>query len=100
MPRFEQEENGLAIIHFNCPDTEELFRTGKSRRLPQEIQVSGLRRLRQIDAAKTLSDLRSVGGRLELHRDGRHALRVNDKYRAVFRWLTGNASEVEIFDPH
>ncbi len=100
MPLVEQETNPVAITHFNCPDTEELFRTGKSRRLAIEIQKSGLRRLRQIDAAKTLNDLRSAGGALELHRDGRHALRVNDKYRAVFRWNAGNASEVEIFDPH
>lgn len=88
------------IKHFADADTETLFLTGKARRFPVEIWRSGHRRLRELDAATSLNDLRGEGKKLEKHRDGRHAIRVNDKYRLVFEWRDGDAYRVEILDPH
>jgi toxin HigB-1 len=87
------------IKTFRCRDTEELFLTGFSRRLPQDIHKSGHRRLRALDAATSLHDLRGVGGSLEERRTpGTWSIRINDKYRIVFDWKESNAWEVEIED--
>ena len=63
-----------------------------------------LRKLRQLDAAVALDDLRvPPGNRLEkLSRDraGQHSIRVNDQWRVCFRWVGGDAHDVEIVDYH
>lgn len=88
------------IKSFRCRDTEALFKTGRSRRLPQEIQRTGLRRLRQLHAATSLADLRGVGASLENLYGERYSMRVNDRYRLCFDWRDGDAWEVEIIDYH
>lgn len=87
------------IKTFSDRDTEALFLTGRSRRLPVEIWRSGLRALRALDAATSLSDLRGEGRRLEAFGNG-HTVRVNDKYRVFFVWRERDAFDVRIFDPH
>ena len=61
-------------------------------------------RLRQLDAATRIEDLRlPPSNRLEAlkgDRIGQHSIRVNDQWRVCFRWRDGNASEVEIVDYH
>lgn len=63
-----------------------------------------LRKIRQLQAASCLSDLRvPPGNRLELlkgDRDGQYSIRVNDRYRVCFEWEDGFASNVEIVDYH
>lgn len=63
-----------------------------------------LRKLVAVDAAETLEDLRvPPGNRLEkLHRDraGQQSIRVNDQWRICFRWMEGNAHDVELADYH
>lgn len=87
------------IKTFRDAATETLFTTGKSRRLAIEIQTSGLRRLRSLDEARTLADLRGAGNSLEQRRGADvWALRINDKYRIVFTWRDGHAWDVEIED--
>lgn len=88
------------IKTFRDRNTEELFRTGACRRFPQEIQRSGKRRLNELHAARALADLRGAGNSIEKHRDGRWAMRVNDKYRLLFFWEGADAFEAEITDPH
>ena len=88
------------IKSFADDPTEELYRDGRSRKLPADIWKSGLRALRALDAATALQDLRGTGRKLEEHRDGRHAFRINDRYRLIFRWESPNAYDVEIADPH
>ena len=81
-----------------------LFEREGSRRLPSEIQRTALRKLRQLDAAVALQDLRAPpGNRLELlkgDRAGQHSIRINDRWRICFRWRDGNAFDVEIADYH
>lgn len=61
-----------------------------------------LRKLRILDAATSLSDLRVPPGnrleRLRGDRAGRHSIRINDQWRVCFRWRDGDAYDVEIVD--
>ena len=63
-----------------------------------------LRKLGLVDAAVQLVDLRlPPGNRLEKlrgNRAGQHSIRVNDQWRICFRWVDGNADDVEIVDYH
>jgi toxin HigB-1 len=70
----------------------------------RDIQNRALRKLRQLDAAKTLEDLRNPpGNRLETlkgNRAGQMSIRINDQWRICFRWSSGDAEQVEITDYH
>lgn len=63
-----------------------------------------LRKLRMLDAAASLADLRvPPGNRLEQlrgDRAGQHSIRVNDQWRICFRWHEADAYDVEIVDYH
>jgi len=63
-----------------------------------------LRKLRMLDAAERLDDLRvPPGNRLERLRGGRagqYSIRVNQQWRVCFRWRSGDAFDVEIVDYH
>lgn len=92
------------IAGFRDADTEMLWKTGKSRRIPASIRRSAARKLMILNAAVTLDNLRvPPGNRLEeLSRDrkGQHSIRVNDQFRICFSWRNGNAYDVEIVDYH
>jgi proteic killer suppression protein len=92
------------IVSFGDPDTEELFRRGRPKRINPRIHSVALRKLRYLDAAVTLEDLRvPPGNRLEAlkgDRTGQHSIRVNDQWRIVFIWRAGDAYEVAIVDYH
>jgi len=95
----------VAVIRsFRDKDTERLFNRQPLRKLGVGLQRAALRKLRQIDAAMTLEDLRvPPGNRLErLHADraGQHSIRINDQWRLCFRWAAGDAHDVEIVDYH
>jgi proteic killer suppression protein len=66
--------------------------------------ASVARKLRQLDAAATIEDLRNPpGNRLELlkgRRAGQMNIRINDQWRICFRWMAGDAEDVEIVDYH
>jgi proteic killer suppression protein len=76
----------------------------RSRRLPGDIQVPALRKLRLINAAQRLEDLRAPpGNRLEAlvgDRAGQHAIRIDHQWRICFRWVDGEAEDVEGCDYH
>ena len=92
------------IRSFKCPQTAKIFAGDCSRRLPQDIQPTMRRKLRMIELAANLEDLRvPPGNRLEALKGGRagqHSIRVNDQWRICFRWVGGAAEEVEIVDYH
>jgi toxin HigB-1 len=92
------------IRSFKDRETERIWRGRASRRFPRDIQDRALRKLRQLDASRTLEDLRNPpGNRLEaLHGDrvGRMSIRVNDQWRICFLWVDGDANDVEIVDYH
>ena len=92
------------IESFADGETETVWLGRRSRKLPTEIQVVALRKLRMINQARILSDLRvPPGNRLELlkgDRAGQHSIRINGQWRICFRWKDGGAADVGIVDYH
>ena len=92
------------IKSFKDSETERVFRRRFSRRLPQDIQRTALRRLTYLHGAKDINDLRSPpSNRLEKlygDREGQYSIRINDQWRICFEWLDGDAFDVEIVDYH
>lgn len=91
------------IKSFRCKETQKLFETGRSKRFGSIGKVA-TRKLAQLDAAETLEFLRSPpGNRLEElkgDRSGQHSIRINDQWRACFRWTETGPADVEIVDYH
>ncbi|MEW6381908.1 MAG: type II toxin-antitoxin system RelE/ParE family toxin [bacterium] len=92
------------IKTFADKETQQLFTTGKSKRLPPSLIRRAIRRLEYIDLAATLNDLR-VPPSNRLHaltgdREGQFSLSVNEQWRICFRFLNGDAYDVEITDYH
>ena len=88
------------IQSFADKQTEELFVLAKTRRYPGDIVTRARRKLRLIDAAGELDDLRvPPGNRLEAlegDRAGQHSIRINRQWRICFEWQDGDAYNVEI----
>jgi proteic killer suppression protein len=82
----------------------ELFTTGKSKRLQPDIIRRAIRRLEYVDLATCIDDLR-VPPSNRLHglkgdREGTYAISINDQWRICFRFVDGDAYEVEVTDYH
>ena len=92
------------ILGFRCKETKKLASGRFSRKLPTDIQRISARKLKLWNDAANLVDLRvPPANRLEAlkgARKGQYSIRINDQWRICFRWLDGNASEVEIVDYH
>lgn len=92
------------IRSFADAETELIWSGRRSRRLPGDIQAAALRKLRLLNQAQVLQDLRvPPGNRLEAlrgNRSGQHSIRVNDQWRLCFAWQEGGPSDVEIIDYH
>lgn len=92
------------IRSFKDRETEKIFTRFLSRKLPMEIQRVALRKLRMLNRAITLNDLRvPPANRLEaLHgnREGQYSIRINDRWRVCFEWHDHDAYDVEIVDYH
>ncbi len=92
------------IKTFSCKETEKIFRRKFSRKLPQGIQKTSLRKLGYLHAAKDLNDLLVPPANhlesLEGDRQGQHSIRINKQWRICFKWHEGNAFNVEILDYH
>lgn len=91
------------IQSFRCKDTRNLA-SGYSVNRFRSFERVARRKLAQLDAAKTLSFLRvPPGNRLEAlrgNRSGSHSIRINDQWRLCFRFVDGDAYDVEIVDYH
>ena len=81
-----------------------MFRDELPKGFPANVAKVARRKLRMLDSASKLDDLRiPPGNRLEaLSRDraGQHSIRINDQWRVCFVWADGNAHAVEIIDYH
>lgn len=92
------------IRSFACRETSRIWDGVRSRRLPSDIQAVALRKLRMINQARCLEDLRiPPNNRLELLRGiraGQHSIRINDQWRICFIWTEGGIENVEIVDYH
>ncbi len=68
------------------------------------MQRAAQKKLRQLNAANNINDLRiPPGNRLEKlagNRAGQHSIRINDQYRICFVWTKQGPADVEITDYH
>jgi len=92
------------IKTFANKETQLLFVRGKSKRLPSELIKRAIRRLEYVNYATSLSDLR-VPPSNRLHalkgdRKGQHSISINEQWRICFRFIDGDAYDVEITDYH
>jgi proteic killer suppression protein len=91
------------IVSFRDGDTEALA-TGRRVSRFVSIEAVARRKLRQLEIAGRLDDLRvPPGNRLEAlkrERMGQHSIRVNDQFRLCFRWTDAGPADVEIVDYH
>lgn len=95
----------MAVIRsFRDKDKARLFDREPVRQWGPDIQRLGLRKLRMLDAATALEDLKSPpGNRLEKlagDRAGQWSIRINQQWRVCFEWRDRDAYEVEIVDYH
>jgi len=92
------------IRSFKSREAAAIFDRLPVRRLPLDVQRIALRKLRMLNRAKSLQDLRvPPGNRLEAlkgDRKGQHSIRINQQWRICFRWDNGDAVDVEIVDYH
>ncbi|MBZ5547564.1 MAG: type II toxin-antitoxin system RelE/ParE family toxin [Acidobacteriia bacterium] len=92
------------IASFRDPETERVWQSGKSRRLPADLHRRAFKKLAILNAAVTLDNLKVPPGNyleaLRGDRVGQHSIRINDQYRVCFVWRDGNAFDVEIVDYH
>ena len=84
--------------------TSRLYATGKSKRFPPDIAKRATRKLEYVDLATCLADLKALPGN-RLHalgrdRKGQHSIAVNDQWRICFRFVDGDAFDVEVTDYH
>ena len=84
--------------------TQELFVNGSAKRLPPDIAARAARKLEYVNLATRLDDLKVPPGNrlhaLKADRKGQHAIAVNAQWRICFRFLDGDAYDVEICDYH
>ena len=92
------------ILSFGSRDTEQIWHGLRVKSLPPVVQEVGRRKLRMLNNAVDLADLRippanrleKLSGRLKAF----HSIRINDQLLIIFKWKDGIASEVEIIDYH
>lgn len=92
------------IQSFADEPTRKVWAREHVRQFEQELQRAAQKKLRLLNAAETINDLRiPPGNRLEKlagDRDGQHSIRINDQYRICFVWTSGGPTDVQIVDYH
>lgn len=92
------------IKSFKCKETETVFNGITSKKIDSRIQNIARRKLRMMNNARSLDDLKIPPANhleaLKGNRKGQHSIRINDQYRICFKWHDGNLFNVEIVDYH
>lgn len=92
------------IRSFADKDSERLHQSEHVRRIPADLIERARKKMLQLNVAVALDDLRVPrANRLEAlrgDREGQYSIRINDQWRLCFRWLDGDAHDVEIVDYH
>ena len=92
------------IKSFQGKETAKIWEGQRSRRLPDAVQQVARRKLRMLNNAQTLNDLRIPPAnrleRLKGDRSGQYSIRINDQWRICFVWRQSHAFDVEIVDYH
>jgi proteic killer suppression protein len=92
------------IISFGNKETDKIWNGERVKKLPNEIQDIARRKLRMLNNSQNTADLQiPPSNRLEKLKGSLkdfYSIRINNQWRIIFKWNTGNASEVEIIDYH
>jgi proteic killer suppression protein len=92
------------IINFFNSETKEFYATGFSKKIPADIQKVAIRKLDMLDASEKIDDLKAPPtNRLEALKGdlkGFYSIRINDRYRIVFKFENRNVYDVYITDYH
>ena len=92
------------IRSFRETEAAKIYARQRSKKLPTDIQQVALRKMRMLNNALSLNDLRiPPANRLEKlsgNRAGQYSIRISDQWRLCFEWRDGDAYEVEITDYH
>ncbi len=92
------------IRSFSDDEAESIFKRERSRRLPPDIQQTALRKLRMLNRAQSLQDLRVPPAnrqkRVTGNRACQYCIHINDQLRICFDWEDEDALNVEIVDYH
>lgn len=92
------------IKTFGDKETEIIWTGVQSKKLPNEIQIVARRKLRMINSAQGINDLRiPPANRLEKLKGDMskyHSIRINNQWRITFEWRNNDAYDVSIVDYH
>ena len=92
------------IRSFRDKTTEAVFNGESPKDFQPDLVKVARRKLRYLNAACDLGDLRSPpGNRLEAlagDRKGQYSIRINDQFRLCFVWTPDGPAEVQIVDYH
>jgi len=92
------------IKSFADKETEKIWNGIQSRKLPPDIQTTARRKLRMINNAQTIRDLRIPPAnfleKLSGNLSGLYSIRINNQWRIIFSWENENAYEIQIVDYH
>lgn len=92
------------IKSFKGKAEQAVFRGACPRGFPPDLLKTARRKLRMLDAATKLEDLRSPPGNslkaLTGNLVGQYSIRINDQFRITYRWRGQNAEDVAIVDYH
>lgn len=92
------------IVSFGNKNTERIWNGEWVKKMPNEIQEIGRRKLRMLNNSQNLNDLKvppsnrleKLSGKLK----GFYSIRINDQWRIIFKWNNVNAADVAIIDYH
>ena len=92
------------IISFGAKETEKIWNGERVKKVPNQIQEIGRRKLRMLNNSQNIIDLQiPPSNRMEKLKGSLkdfYSIRINDQWRMIFKWNNNNASEVEIVDYH
>jgi toxin HigB-1 len=84
--------------------TERIWSGERSGRVPSDVQPRALDKLKMLNRAKTMDDLKNPPSNrlheLKEDRAGQFSISINKQWRICFCWKDGNAYDVEIADYH
>ena len=96
--------NGSMIVSFGSKEDEKIWNGIRVGKLSNDIQEIGRRKLRMLNNAQNLMDLRIPPSnkleKLQGNLNDFYSIRINEQWRIIFKWQSGNASEVAIVDYH
>ena len=92
------------IKSFSDKETRKVWNNEFSKKLPHNIQRTALIKLRYLEAAESINDLRTPPGNhletLKGNRKGQYSIRINNQWRICFKWTNEHAEDVSILDYH